>query len=458
MKCDDKISFEDCELQILRSSIDKIDKVQKENLVKNPDIQIIISIVEKFIEEEGLICYGGTAINNILPEEDQFYNKDTELPDYDFFSHDALNHAKKLADIYYKAGFREVEAKSGIHHGTYKVFVNFIPIADITYMPLGLFNSINKESIKKNGIKYCPPNYLRMSMYMELSRPKGDISRWEKVLKRLTLLNKHYPINDEYSCLREKREKKENQINDDIVELIKINASNEGLVFFGGLAYKKYRKSNRIVLPYHLISFEPLKSARIIQEDIESKYNKINIELKTHNSVGEIVPKHIEVIINNITYAIIYEPIGCHNYNIINEKTKKGKTINIKVATIDTILSFYLAFIYVKRPYYNIEKLICTSEYLFDIQRKNIKNHRGLHNRFTIECYGFQDTIESMRLKKTEMYKKLRKGTEEFNEWFLRYIPEQEAYKKRTRKNIKTTKSKKKNIKRKTKNKTRKRK
>ena len=33
-----------------------------------------------------------------------------------------------------------------------------------------------------------------MAMYLELSRPKGDVSRWEKVLKRLTLLNKHYPV------------------------------------------------------------------------------------------------------------------------------------------------------------------------------------------------------------------------------------------------------------------------
>ena len=31
-------------------------------------------------------------------------------------------------------------------------------------------------------------------MYLELSRPQGDAGRWEKVLKRLTLLNKTYPL------------------------------------------------------------------------------------------------------------------------------------------------------------------------------------------------------------------------------------------------------------------------
>ncbi len=46
-----------------------------------------------------------------------------------------------------------------------------------------------------NGIRYAPPNFLRMNMYLELSRPAGDVSRWEKVFKRrvtteyLTLTN-----------------------------------------------------------------------------------------------------------------------------------------------------------------------------------------------------------------------------------------------------------------------------
>ena len=88
----------------------------------------------------------------------------------------------------------EVEAKSGQHYGTFKVFVNFIPVADITLLPKELFNAIKKDAIMISGILYAPPNLLRMGMYLELSRPAGDVSRWEKVMKRLTLLNKHYPL------------------------------------------------------------------------------------------------------------------------------------------------------------------------------------------------------------------------------------------------------------------------
>ena len=156
--------------------------------------QKIINIVENFISDNKLVCYGGTAINNILPKEDQFYNKDIEMSDYDFFSPTPLKHAKKLADIYYKLGFKEVEAKSGVHPGTFKVFVNYLPIADITYLVPELFNSVKKEAVVVDKIYYSPPNFLRMLMYLELSRPAGNVSRWEKVLKKLTILNKNYPL------------------------------------------------------------------------------------------------------------------------------------------------------------------------------------------------------------------------------------------------------------------------
>ena len=68
------------------------------------EIKIIIGILEAFLQRKRLVCYGGTAINNILPIQDQFYDKDVEIPDYDFFSPNALDDAVELADIYYKKG------------------------------------------------------------------------------------------------------------------------------------------------------------------------------------------------------------------------------------------------------------------------------------------------------------------------------------------------------------------
>ncbi|NBV43226.1 hypothetical protein EBR96_10750, partial [bacterium] len=196
---DGGLSYDEKELEILREAVDVMEKRKGAKIIQDPQVKKIISIVEDFIANKKLVCYGGTAINNILPEDAQFYNKDIELPDYDFYSDNALDHAKELADIYYKAGYEDVEAKSGVHHGTYKVFVNFTGIADITQMEPALFKAISRDAIIKKGIRYAPPNFLRMAMYLELSRPDGDVSRWEKVQKRLVLLNTHYPLKG-YDC------------------------------------------------------------------------------------------------------------------------------------------------------------------------------------------------------------------------------------------------------------------
>ena len=148
----EKKTFEEKELDILRDSVDKIEESTKKKVAQSPIITKIIEVLENFLRKKQLICYGGTALNNILPKKDQFYDKNTEVPDYDFYSPNALEDAKELADIYSNLGYDDVEAKAGMHHGTFKVQVHFIPIADITQMENKLFYAVKKEAIKINGI------------------------------------------------------------------------------------------------------------------------------------------------------------------------------------------------------------------------------------------------------------------------------------------------------------------
>ena len=90
-ECDKSMTFNDCELAILRSSVDLAqENIGKRNL-NSPEIQEIIDIVETFLKRKNLICYGGTAINNILPKDEHFYNRDVEIPDYDFLKQTVVN-------------------------------------------------------------------------------------------------------------------------------------------------------------------------------------------------------------------------------------------------------------------------------------------------------------------------------------------------------------------------------
>ena len=467
------LSFEEYELKLLRNAVDKIEKKTGQDKINNPEINKIIKIVEKFLKDKKRICYGGTAINNILPKRDQFYDKDVELPDYDFYSPTPLKDAKELADIYFKEGFEEVEAKSGMHPGTFKVFVNYIPIADITILVPEIYDNLFKDSIVVDGIYYTPPNYLRMSMYLELSRPQGDVSRWEKVLKRLTLLNKRYPLRGK-SCHLEEIQRlfqygtkideklmkkmptkiKENKediyltsIEEKIFIVTRDNLISQGCIFFGAFANRLYLKT----LPYlskqnipripdfDVLSTNPKKTADILKQRL-SDFGIKNIKIKKQDGIGEVIAPHYEVFVGEETVVFIYEPLACHSYNRV-EIDKKF----INIATLDTMLSFYLAFLYVERSYYKANRILCMSEYLFRVQQKNRLTKRGINNRFSINCYGKQHTIEKMRSEKSERYKELKnkKKSKEYEWYFLRYVPFEENKKTTTKKKKTTTKKKK---------------
>ena len=611
---DDDTSYDEKELEILRAAVDLVEKKKGAAIIQDPQVKKIISIVENFIADKKLVCYGGTAINNILPEDAQFYNKDIELPDYDFYSDNALDAAKELADIYYKAGYEDVEAKSGVHHGTYKVFVNFTGIADITQMEPALFKAISRDAIIKKGIRYAPPDFLRMAMYLELSRPDGDVSRWEKVQKRLTLLNTHYPLKG-YDCdkieyqrgfdgatnatsgevsisrtrtrSRSKTVKKggsrssvhsntssvkalkrkaistvirkyrhlgaylkrlyhavpshEETLGDftykieedkithkyrliatyerllgaddtfilysmklrdiegdteerrsrsrtpspspspsnsreysihksnvsysthrekelaetDIYNIVRDVFIKNRAVFFGGYAnilYSRYmpKQQRRIVqkIPdFDVLSEDPRDLCEAVVRALTAhKYT--GVKYTKHAGVGEVISEHYDIRIGDEVIAFIYKPLACHSYNTIRihggDSTGASTSDSIRIATIDTMLSFYLAFIYADRIYYDINRILCMSQFLFDVQQHNRLKQTGLLRRFSINCYGKQPTLESMRFEKTKKYEELKekRDSREYEEWFLRYIPYEHANvgaarAKKTRKNKK---------------------
>jgi hypothetical protein len=424
------MSFQECELAILRHSVDESEKQIGKRMANSPEVLRMIHILEGFLKKKKLVCYGGTAINNILPKTAQFYDKNVEIPDYDFFSPHALTDAKELADIYSKEGYADVEAKSGVHSGTYKVYVNFIAVADITYLHPILYASLKKDSIHIDGIRYAPPNYLRMGMFLELSRPEGDVSRWEKVLKRMNLLNKYYPLKADTTCNTleiQRPAKRSLTSSENLFFLMRDILIDQGVVFFGGYAsslYSKYMNPGETAAVKHTPDFDvlaedPEKTAKLVVEHLrENGFD--HIRLVQHTGLGEVIPEHIEVIVEKETVAFIYRTIACHSYNTI---TVDNRELNI--ATIDTMLSFYLAFLYANKKYYDKKRILCLSMYLFQVEQHNRLSQKGLLKRFSTKCYGTQETVESIRAKKAREYAILSKNPKsiEFETAFLKYTP-----------------------------------
>lgn len=388
---------------------EKIQKKQKKKIIQHE----IIDILEEFIKQNGLVCYGGIAINSILPKAKQFYDKQLDIPDYDFFSPNALNHAKELASIYAKAGYQNVEAKSAVFYGTYKVFVNFIPIADITNLDIDVFNIIQHKAVLIKNMLYSPPTYLRMSLYQELSRPYGDVSRWEKIYNRLTLLNETHSFHYDVDLTQN------NLIYSDVYDkLVKICVKHKYVLFgdFGLSFYKDYfpNKYKKI------IDSKKIKQIYILSDNYKAVLESlkgIDYKLIPHTNDYKFINSFYEVEINGQSLLYIFTTNSCQSYNKI---TYKGKSYNI--ATIDTILSIYYAFEFINESSINI---VNTLSYCYLLESIHSNNKTNILRRFYLPCIGHQTTIEDIRKerdKKYTLYKK-NKQSDEYKKWFLKYYP-----------------------------------
>jgi hypothetical protein len=82
------------------------------------------------------------------------------------------------------------------------------------------------------------------------------------------------------------------------------------------------------------------------------------------------------------------------------------------------------------------------AQYLFTVQSKNRLINKGLLKRFNSECYGTQQTLQTIRETRAEKFVELKpkRGTKEYDEYFLKYTPGEKPIKNKTTKTNKTIK------------------
>ena len=186
------------EREDIQRQFEHLDTVVKEaqkridyTIAHDKDLLKAIEIVERFLRKRKRVCYGGQAINALLPTTHKFYDEKTDVPDYDFFTPDAKGDIDELIHLLEEEEF-EVSKKVGIHEGTIKLMVNFNEVADVSQMNPRAFSVLQRRAKSVDGILYSDEDFLRMLMYLELSRPRGQVDRWHKVYERLLLLNRVY--------------------------------------------------------------------------------------------------------------------------------------------------------------------------------------------------------------------------------------------------------------------------
>lgn len=351
-------------------------KKQKKEAYTKPALFVKI---EKFIRDKKLIGYGGTAINQALPNEVKFY-KETDIPDYDFFSTRAKEDLVELADLLYPE-FKTIEVKPSMFQGTYKLFVNYLPLVDMTQIEEDLFKNLFAESFTRDKIHYVPYNYLRMSMHQELSRPLGDLSRWTKVFQRLELLNKYHPFLVRKCDIRPTLHVPQKLVKDVSTRLKDyVLLGDLSIQYWQDLFPKKYQDIQQDVM-------------FVLSETIEEIWKKLKGLTVTFTYYQNKLIKVYEVYIESYPMLYVILTDSCMNYNIYQMR---------KLATYDTCLALYYALSFVTIKNLSKQRVLSYC-YLFSQIKED---SHTLMTRFKLPCYGKQVTLEELRRKKEVAHKK----------------------------------------------------
>lgn len=388
----------------------KLDQEKKELYTKYIDMY---NITRKFIIEKNLILYGGLALNLSLPKSKKFYNT-YELPDYDFFSFSAKKHARELADIYHAKGYKYIEVKPGIHYETFKVYVDFKPVADITDIPKRVFNSLLEQSQKEKpaiilnnpqlDMNIAPLAFLRLAIHIELSRPDGYIERWPKIYERMTLFYNTYPLeyNECPEIFADEPSARVSHLVNKALTFIKA----KGHPILGSEALKLYLKAGNVHVPNN--STLDVKMSPIEVISTEYKYTTIalknylssfiqegeTLDIEKHSPLNksEFIPKHYIIrLISKKEKRIIltvYKSLACYSY-----KTMDG----FNLLTTDSALSLMYAYLFTNRAYYNKDKIKCAINILLNLQNKHLYSNKHIWSPFELKCYGVQPKIEDMK-------------------------------------------------------------
>jgi hypothetical protein len=373
----------------------------------------IVDIMERFLRSRGRVVYGGAAINAHLSPERRFYDPNLYLPDYDFMTPDPLQDCADLVVAFQEEGFYDVEAKFGIHEGTYKIFVNFRPAADITYMPSEIYDRVVADADTIDGIRYASVNFLRMNIYLELSRPAGDVSRWEKIYKRLLLLNEEEPKLKAGHCTAkplaalataatEPMKATDYVLHDRVVGL----GISNGAVFLSGLHYLDDPTSN------------PPADEIVLM--ITDKYAELGTDLRTLNlvgkeydAVGELLPRRTEFHARRAPQrlvAVVFEAVACHSYTILTHP------VGYRLGSLDLLIQMYYGMYFVDLQGYVPVRLLCVIQELIEMEAKRRATAAAdpdsvaPHDVFPLECVGHQPSLPE--LKKAHRKRVLEKRKE----------------------------------------------
>jgi hypothetical protein len=397
----------------LKEATDLAGERAKYDSAHDEEVLNALTVVADFIRRKKRVCYGGTAMNAILPDKDKFYDPEVDLPDYDFYTPEVEEDVAELVEDLKAAGFKDVYQRVGIHEGTKKILVNFVAVADVSRIEKELYTVFHERAVVKDGIHYTDPDILRMMMYLEISRPKGQVARWDKVFERLQLINRAFPPRSGKSGSASRRSRRPRgssrcasrpegkSIPAAAQEaLVKYIVENQRVLCNGpvlGLYARGIRRGDAVFRadepagPMLFTSPDPKEDAMRLKGLLKTVGK---VEVYVHKPRGEIVPQRFELRVDGQIVCLMIEEVACHSYN--NFPLEDGRVI--QVGSLEFLVTLYLSLhIFTKHSREILgPDAMCLVARCIDLAMENYLSDRSQFPAFSLSCRGHQTGYASL--------------------------------------------------------------
>lgn len=396
---------------------EKLQKYIDEIVQKNNEDQIqtnydthkeMMNVVAKFLWRNKCILYGGTALNLLLPNKLKFYDKYV-LPDYDSFHPNARDMAIMLADHLHEKGYKYVVVKKGLlNEGTFKVYAELIPAADISQIPLKLYQSFKRHAQIVDNHYIIQNEFLRFSFHLEFAKPIGSMWRWSKLLKRFNIVNDVIKLKNDtwdYSLLRKTRTRigdfaqgSRNPHTERFAILMNKFTKHQKHVHLGVNTYLEDVPSdwNNVMGMYQYLSIDPINTIDSLTSFLSSHSFNGDIKYYIHISIAdyEHIPRVYKVTYQDLDGA---EIVLCSILDVRNICISYVTDNDDNFTVIDYLMSIcnYILYDPEYSPYF--KRVVASMLFHLQNQIKNFNFEKHTKYRFHPECHGKEKAVIEYR-------------------------------------------------------------
>jgi len=339
----------------------------------------LYDIIIDFLKDKEVLMYGGLAINEQLPAKAKFYGK-YELPDIDIFTYNAKKLIKTILNHYKsRHNIQLISAKEALHENTYKLFVEGLQLLDITELSKEDFDKLNANAVSTPfGIRSVNMRYLKYTLHL-LSSQSYDAHRWTKVYERILKVYKNYPIQD----LSIPWEEFYTSIPNELYEALQKWIHKQQILSFGWdiieTLLKPPQKIEGKPIVYLLYDGDITKIAK------QFKWNGVKIIEKYPGDA--FVAPYVALAYNNIRFCYIFNTPSCLSI------VKKGDNYTLTLHSLISMLyTLYLSS--------QSEDFLPVIEHLSKLCMNIMKQPSKLTSLYSVECYGSQSGIITLRRKR----------------------------------------------------------